>query len=77
MYNSQKVSVMKGGWNYSSSNIFSTSSPAPKIDDINANFGLSSTGKSNKVAYGKVYFKDSRFRNVTVQLNAFRTPPSN
>jgi hypothetical protein len=25
-----------------------------KIDDINANFGLSSTGKSNKVAYGKV-----------------------
>ena len=48
-----------------------------KIDDINANFGLSSTGKSNKVAYGKVYFKDSRYRNVTVQLNAFRTPPSN
>jgi hypothetical protein len=36
MYNAHKVSVMKDGWNYSSSRIFSTSSPAPKIDDINA-----------------------------------------
>ena len=41
------------------------------IPDLDADFGPSSTGKTNKVAYGVVYYKDSRDRTVTVQLNAY------
>ena len=43
-----------------------------RIPDIDADFGPSSTGKSDKVAYGVVYFQDSNRRTVTVQVNAYR-----
>lgn len=47
-----------------------------RIDNINANYGLSKPGKSDKVAFGRVFFKDSNYKNVTVQLLAYRTPPT-
>ena len=48
-----------------------------RIENIDANYGISKSGRSNKVAFGRVWFKDSGYRNVTVQLNAYRTPPTN
>ena len=48
-----------------------------RIENIDANFGISKSGKSDKVAFGRVWFKDAGYRNVTVQLNAYRTPPTN
>ena len=43
-----------------------------RIEDIDADFGDSSTGKTRKVAFGRVWFKDSRGNTVRVQLNANR-----
>jgi len=43
-----------------------------KIHDIDWDNGPSSTGKTLLVAHGKVYFKDDKYRNVTVQLTSWK-----